>query len=146
MPKKIEKTAHVEFHERNRSQYDWDTYFKLEFKRNAKGELVKAQVAGEGTEGDQWRFVKGEDFTTSVESFRNTACTAARSEKYGLKCRTMVEYQLDKDGNRVTEKVKETQVDESGVESEVEVEKPIAIALVLQAYKPAAGEPATQAA
>ena len=135
MPQKIEKANHVEFHERNRSQYDWDTFFKLEFKRNAKGELVKAQ-AGEGTEGDQWRFVKGEDFVTSVESFRNTACTAARSEKFGLKCRTTVEYQLDKDGNRVTEEVDET--DDKGVVTKVA--RPIAIALILQAVKPAASD------
>ena len=145
MPVKLAKAQHVEFNERNRSVYDWDTYFKLEFRRNDKGQLVKAEE-GTGTEGDQWRFVKGEDFNTSVESFRNTACTAARSEKYGLKCRTQVEYALDKEGNRVMETVTETVTEKNDkgeeVTREVQVDRPVAIALILQAYKPAAGEKA----
>ena len=139
MPQKLKLTEKVEFG--SRSQYDWDTYFALScrFDQQAdkgKGAFV-AVAPGDGhvaTHSHAWRFIPGDDFDISVESFRNTACTAERSKRFNLKCHTKIEYKLDDKGQQVLV---------AGKDAEGKPTKePVATAIIVQVSKPKAGETA----
>lgn len=143
MPQKLAKKEHVEFGGRN--QYDWDTYFKLTSKVNDKGDIVAAEPA-EATHSDQWRFVKGDDFDITVESFRNTVCTASRSKRFGLKASTQIEYKLDDKGNQVLAPALDADGKAMKGEDGKPVMEPVAIALVICVRKPTAEEVAAAAA
>lgn len=134
MPKKLSKAEQVEFH--SRSTYDWDKWFKLELVKNDKGVLVRAPEGTAPTHSEQVQFTKGEDFDISVESFRNSVCTAARSKKFNLKAQTLIEYKVDDKGQPVL--VKELDANGAvvlGEDGKTPNMVPVAIALVMQVRK-----------
>lgn len=156
MPQKLSKKEEVSFN--GRSQYDWDTYFKLTRAIGPDGELYDVKDGQEGTHSYQYRFLKGEDFDITVESFRNTVCTAARSKRFGLKTSTHIEYKvkrdaegkpvLDKNGDEQLVMVAAKDADGNAMKDEAgkPVMEPVPIGLVVMVRKPTPEEAAAAAA